>query len=86
MSLFYVGPKLYVKPTQKSNRSIIINAVSHCCLAGHVNKDKVDKALEVCHCYIRIVILILCNWDILQCRYRFVPYMALCSYCAVASN
>jgi len=46
--VFCIGPKLFVKPTQKSNRSIIINAVSHCCLAGHVNKDKVDKALEVC--------------------------------------
>ena len=45
--LFWTGPKLFVKPTQKSNRSIITNAVSHCCLAGHVNKDKVDKALEV---------------------------------------
>jgi len=47
-----------VKPTQKSNRSIITNAVSHCCLAGHVNKDKVDKALEV-HQVITVMILVL---------------------------
>ena len=56
--LFWTGPKLFVKPTQKSNRSIITNAVSHCCLAGHVNKDKVDKALEV-HQVITVMILVL---------------------------
>jgi calmodulin-regulated spectrin-associated protein len=42
----YTGPKLFVKPSQKSNRSIIINAISHCCLAGVVNRDKVEKAIE----------------------------------------
>lgn len=45
----YTGPKLYVKPSQKqkSNRTIIINAVSHCCLAGVVNTDNKNKVLEV---------------------------------------
>lgn len=45
----YTGPKLYVKPSskQKSNRTIIINAVSHCCLAGVVNTGIKNKVLEV---------------------------------------
>ncbi|RUS88243.1 hypothetical protein EGW08_004009, partial [Elysia chlorotica] len=30
----FSGPKLYVKPSAKSNRHIIVNAISHCCLAG----------------------------------------------------
>ncbi|XP_033640283.1 calmodulin-regulated spectrin-associated protein 2-like isoform X6 [Asterias rubens] len=42
----YQGPKLYVKPTTKSNRHIITNAISHCVLAGEVNKDHKDKVLE----------------------------------------
>lgn len=41
-----LGPKLFVKPSAKSNRSIIMNAVSHCCLAGDVNSDKKQKVLE----------------------------------------
>ncbi len=40
------GPKLYVEPNQKSNRSIIINAISHSGLAGVVNRDVKDKVLE----------------------------------------
>lgn len=45
----YTGPKLYVKPSekQKSNRTIIINAISHCCLAGAVNTEKKNEVLEV---------------------------------------
>ncbi|KAL5013329.1 hypothetical protein ScPMuIL_007599 [Solemya velum] len=42
----YSGPKLFVKPSSKSNRSIIINALSHCCLAGIVNTDMKNKVLE----------------------------------------
>ncbi|CAD5118166.1 DgyrCDS6898 [Dimorphilus gyrociliatus] len=42
----YTGPKLFVKPSAKSNRSIIMNAISHCCLAGDVNSDKKQKVLE----------------------------------------
>nr|KAG5701295.1 hypothetical protein BaRGS_020657 [Batillaria attramentaria] len=40
------GPKLFVKPSAKSNRHIIINAISHCCLAGCVNTDMKNKVLE----------------------------------------
>ena len=43
----FVGPKLYVKPSQKSNRHIIVNAVCHCVLAGVVNADVKNKVLEV---------------------------------------
>ncbi|XP_022091173.1 calmodulin-regulated spectrin-associated protein 1-B-like isoform X7 [Acanthaster planci] len=42
----YQGPKLYVKPTSKSNRHIITNAISHCVLAGTVNREQKDKVLE----------------------------------------
>ncbi|XP_064597596.1 LOW QUALITY PROTEIN: calmodulin-regulated spectrin-associated protein 1-like [Liolophura sinensis] len=42
----YAGPKLYVKPSQKSNRHIIVNAISHVCLAGTVNTDIKNKVLE----------------------------------------
>ena len=41
------GPKLFVKPSSKSNRHIIINAISHCCLAGTVNNDIKNKVVEV---------------------------------------
>ena len=41
------GPKLFVKPSQKSNRQIILNAVSQCCLAGAVNREVRDKVLDV---------------------------------------
>ncbi|KAJ8321601.1 hypothetical protein KUTeg_000072 [Tegillarca granosa] len=42
----YAGPKLFVKPSSKSNRHIIINAISHCCLAGCVNTEVKNKVLE----------------------------------------
>ncbi|XP_041360750.1 calmodulin-regulated spectrin-associated protein 1-like isoform X2 [Gigantopelta aegis] len=42
----YSGPKLFVKPSSKSNRHIILNAISHCCLAGIVNTDLKNKVLE----------------------------------------
>ncbi|GFO41529.1 calmodulin-regulated spectrin-associated protein 1 [Plakobranchus ocellatus] len=42
----FSGPKLYVKPSAKSNRHIIVNAISHCCLAGSVNTDMKNKVLE----------------------------------------
>lgn len=41
----YVGPKLFVKPTAKSNRSIIINAINTV-LAGAVNSETKRKVLE----------------------------------------
>ncbi|CAG5134250.1 unnamed protein product, partial [Candidula unifasciata] len=42
----YAGPKLFVKPSAKSNRHIIVNAISHCCLAGSVNTDLKNRVLE----------------------------------------
>ncbi|XP_060076436.1 calmodulin-regulated spectrin-associated protein 1-like [Ylistrum balloti] len=42
----YAGPRLFVKPSSKSNRHIIINAISHCCLAGSVNSEMKAKVLE----------------------------------------
>lgn len=41
----YAGPKLFVKPTAKSNRGIIINAINTV-LAGAVNSDTKRKVLE----------------------------------------
>ena len=41
------GPKLYVKPSSKSNRHIITNAIAHCVLAGTVNQNSKDKVLQV---------------------------------------
>ena len=43
----YLGPKLYVKPSSKSNRHIMQNAIGHCCLAGIVNNDIKNKVLDV---------------------------------------
>lgn len=42
----YTGPKLFVKPTQKSNRGIILNAIN-VVLAGAVNASIKKKVLEV---------------------------------------
>lgn len=42
----YTGPKLFVKPSVKSNRTIVINAINHRCLAGSVNKEQKAKVLE----------------------------------------
>uniref|UniRef100_S4RG67 Calmodulin regulated spectrin-associated protein 1a n=1 Tax=Petromyzon marinus TaxID=7757 RepID=S4RG67_PETMA len=47
----YTGPKLYKEPSAKSNKHIIHNALSYCCLAGKVNelqKQKVIEELERC--------------------------------------
>ncbi|KAG8556100.1 hypothetical protein GDO81_017922 [Engystomops pustulosus] len=43
----YTGPKLYKEPSAKSNKYIIQNAISHCCLAGKVNEGQKNKILEV---------------------------------------
>lgn len=43
----YSGPKLYKEPSAKSNKHIIQNALSHCCLAGKVNEGQKNKILEV---------------------------------------
>lgn len=42
----YTGPKLFVKPTAKSNRGIIVNAINTV-LAGAVNADTKKKVIEV---------------------------------------
>ncbi|KAJ8384534.1 hypothetical protein AAFF_G00204490 [Aldrovandia affinis] len=42
----YTGPKLYKEPSAKSNKHIIQNALSHCCLAGKVNEAQKTKILE----------------------------------------
>ncbi|XP_076135500.1 calmodulin-regulated spectrin-associated protein 3 [Alosa pseudoharengus] len=42
----YTGPKLYREPSFKSNKFIINNALSRCCLAGKVNQTQKDKIIE----------------------------------------
>ncbi|CAL8318259.1 unnamed protein product [Lota lota] len=42
----YNGPKLFKEPTSKSNKTIIINAIAHCCLAGKVNESQKNVVLE----------------------------------------
>ncbi|XP_042307102.1 calmodulin-regulated spectrin-associated protein 3 isoform X2 [Sceloporus undulatus] len=42
----YTGPKLYKEPSAKSNKYIIHNALSHCCLAGKVNEPQKNRILE----------------------------------------
>ncbi|MEE6505265.1 hypothetical protein FKM82_005480 [Ascaphus truei] len=43
---FFSGPKLYKEPSSKSNKPIIHNAISHCCLAGKVNEAVKNSTLE----------------------------------------
>ncbi|XP_069741582.1 calmodulin-regulated spectrin-associated protein 1-B isoform X2 [Narcine bancroftii] len=42
----YTGPKLFKEPSSKSNKPIIHNAISHCCLAGKVNEPQKNSILE----------------------------------------
>lgn len=42
----YTGPKLFKEPSAKSNKPIIHNAISHCCLAGKVNEAQKNQILE----------------------------------------
>ncbi|XP_049645364.1 calmodulin-regulated spectrin-associated protein 3 isoform X3 [Suncus etruscus] len=42
----YTGPRLYKEPSAKSNKFIIHNALSHCCLAGKVNEPHKNRILE----------------------------------------
>ncbi|XP_041727498.2 calmodulin-regulated spectrin-associated protein 1-B-like isoform X1 [Coregonus clupeaformis] len=42
----YTGPKLFKEPSSKSNKPIIFNAISHCCLAGKVNEPQKNTLLE----------------------------------------
>uniref|UniRef100_G3U7T7 Calmodulin regulated spectrin associated protein family member 3 n=1 Tax=Loxodonta africana TaxID=9785 RepID=G3U7T7_LOXAF len=41
----YTGPRLYKEPSAKSNKFIIHNALSHCCLAGK-NEPQKNRILE----------------------------------------
>lgn len=43
---FLIGPKLFKKPSAKSNRLIIHNAIRDCCLPGIVNEDVQRKVLD----------------------------------------
>ncbi|XP_066516531.1 calmodulin-regulated spectrin-associated protein 3 [Hoplias malabaricus] len=42
----YTGPKLFKEPSFKSNKFIIHNALSRCCLAGKVNESQKKKIIE----------------------------------------
>ncbi|XP_072513191.1 calmodulin-regulated spectrin-associated protein 3 isoform X2 [Salminus brasiliensis] len=42
----YTGPKLFKEPSFKSNKFIIHNALSRCCLAGKVNEGQKNKIIE----------------------------------------
>uniref|UniRef100_A0A8V5GVQ8 Uncharacterized protein n=1 Tax=Melopsittacus undulatus TaxID=13146 RepID=A0A8V5GVQ8_MELUD len=42
----YSGPRLYKEPSAKSNKHIIHNALSHCCLAGRVNEPQKNRVLQ----------------------------------------
>ena len=72
------GPKLFVTPSQKSNRHIIVNAISHRCLAGTVNQEVKNRVLEVGVVYIyphvtmsdksldTILLQIILKWNIMK--------------------
>ena len=45
--ILHNGPECYVKPSAKSNRKIIRNALCHVCLAGDVNASTKLLALKV---------------------------------------
>lgn len=47
--LCFAGPKLYKEPSFKSNKFIIHNAITRCCLAGKVNEPQKNKIVEVNH-------------------------------------
>lgn len=48
-------PRLFVKPKTKSNRMVISNAISHCCLAGAVNEPMKQLTLKVSQFLARLV-------------------------------
>ncbi|KAM7092726.1 calmodulin-regulated spectrin-associated protein 1 isoform 1-T1 [Molossus nigricans] len=70
----YTGPKLFKEPSSKSNKPIIHNAVSHCCLAGKVNephKNSVLEELEKCDANHYIILFrdAGCQFRALYCYY-----------------
>ncbi|XP_016100287.1 calmodulin-regulated spectrin-associated protein 3-like [Sinocyclocheilus grahami] len=42
----YTGPTLFKEPSFKSNKFIIYNALSRCCLAGKVNESQKNKIID----------------------------------------
>ncbi|XP_076821358.1 calmodulin-regulated spectrin-associated protein 1-B-like isoform X3 [Clavelina lepadiformis] len=42
----YTGPKLYKQLSVKSNRTLIMNSLNHCCLSGKVNEPVRNKTLQ----------------------------------------
>ena len=42
----YTGPKLFKQLRSKSNRTLITNAINHCCLSGKVNEKIREKTLN----------------------------------------
>ncbi|EPQ17409.1 Calmodulin-regulated spectrin-associated protein 1 [Myotis brandtii] len=70
----YTGPKLFKEPSSKSNKPIIHNAVSHCCLAGKVNephKNSILEELEKCEANHYIILFrdAGCQFRALYCYY-----------------
>lgn len=47
LMFFLAGLKLFKEPSFKSNKFIIHNALSRCCLAGKVNETQKNKIAEV---------------------------------------
>ena len=47
VSVLVAGPKLFKECVSKSNKPIIHNAITHCCLAGKVNEAQKNTILEV---------------------------------------
>lgn len=54
----YNGPKLFVKPSQKSNKTLILNAIN-VVLAGAVNAETNRRVAEVCFLFFFIVTFLL---------------------------
>lgn len=46
--LSFLALKLFVKPSQKTNRNLVLNAIQYCVLAGAVNEPTKQKVLTVC--------------------------------------
>ncbi|NXN96731.1 CAMP1 protein, partial [Rhinopomastus cyanomelas] len=70
----YTGPKLFKEPSSKSNKHIIHNAISHCCLAGKVNephKISILEELEKCDANHYIILFrdAGCQFRALYCYY-----------------
>lgn len=68
------GPRLFKEPSFKSNKFIIHNALSRCCLAGKVNEAQKNKIVEVFGCsqllQLIICILLSCSFFTKRRRWR----------------